>query len=94
MKIYFFKLESYEIEWNLLRLLKNYLTECQERVVLNGQTSSWLNVTASVPPLLFLIYINDLTDEITSSCKIFAEIHQFFGKLGIKATVTFNLIKT
>ena len=80
MKIYFFKLESYGIEWNLLRLLKNYLTECQQRVVLNGQTSSWLNVTASVPPLLFLIYINDLTNEITSSCKKFADDTRSFRK--------------
>ena len=93
MKIYFFKLESYGIEWNLLRLLKNYLTECQQRVVLNGQTSSWLNVTASVPPLLFLIYINDLTDEITSSCKIFADDTSVFWEIGYKSYCNFQLNK-
>ena len=44
-----FKLQSYGMEGSLLRLLKNYLTARQQRVVLNGQTSSWLNVTTSVP---------------------------------------------
>ena len=37
-----FKLQSYGVEGILLRLLKNYLTGRQQRVVLNGQTSSWL----------------------------------------------------
>ena len=58
-----FKLQFYEIEGSLLRLLKNYLTARQQVVVLNGQTSSWLNVTTHSPQgsvlglLLFLIYI-------------------------------------
>ena len=42
------KLQSWGIEVSLLRLLQNYLTALQQRVVLNGQTSSWLSVTAGV----------------------------------------------
>ena len=78
------KLQSYEIEDSLLTLLQNYLTVRQQKVVLKGQTSLWLNVSTSVPqgsvlgPLLFLIYINDLPDEITSSCKIFGDDTLFF----------------
>ena len=44
-----FRLQSFGIEGNLLRLLKNYLTTHQQRVVLNGQTSSRLNITAGDP---------------------------------------------
>ena len=50
--------------------MENHLTDHQQRVVLNGQTSSWENILAEFPqaallrPLLFLIFINDLPDGI------------------------------
>ena len=83
----------------VLTLLKSYLTVCQQIVVLNGQTSSWLNVKTGVPqgsvlgPLLFLIYINDLPDEITSSCKIFADDTSLFSKIENKSYSNFQLNK-
>ena len=60
-----FKLKSYGVDGKLLKLLKNYLTDRQQRVILNGQTPSWQNIYAGVPqgsvlvPLLFLIYVDD-----------------------------------
>ena len=45
------------------------------------------NVYAGVPqgsvlgPILFLIYINDLPDELTSMCKIFADDTSLFSKV-------------
>ena len=59
----------------------------------------WLNVTADVPqgsvlgPLLCLIYINDLPDEITSSCKIFADDTSLFSKIENKSYSNFQLNK-
>ena len=82
-----FKLKTYGAEGNLLKLLENYLTDRQQRVVLNGRTSSWQNIYAGVPqgsvlgPLLFLIYINDLRDRLTSMCKIFADDTSLFSKV-------------
>ena len=39
-----YKLKSYGISGNLLKLIKNYLIDHKQRAVLNGQTSSWERV--------------------------------------------------
>ena len=73
-----FKLEHNGISGNLLSLLKSFLNDRFQRVVLNGQCSNWSSELAGVPqgsilgPLLFLIYINDLPDGLESSVKLFA----------------------
>ena len=82
-----FKLKAYGVEGELLSLLKNYLENREQRVVLNGQTSEWRKIMSGIPqgsvlgPLLFLIYINDLPDGINSLCKIFADDTSLFSKV-------------
>ena len=82
-----FKLQAYGVEGQLLALLKAYLHDRQQRVVLNAQTPDWRKVNSGVPqgsvlgPLLFLIFINDLPDGITSLCKIFADDTSLFSKV-------------
>ena len=39
-----FKLNSHGVEGELLSLLKNYLQNREQRVVLNGQTSGWRKI--------------------------------------------------
>ena len=66
------------ISGNLLSLLTDFLRFGKQRVILNGQSSSWVNINAGVPegsilgPLLSLIYINDLSDNLQCNAKLFA----------------------
>ena len=67
-----YKLTQNGISGNLLNLLEDFLKERKQRVVLNGQVSTWKNINDGVPqgsilgPLLFLIYINGLFADDTS----------------------------
>ena len=80
-----FKLEQIGISGKLHKLLHDFLVNRKQRVVLNGQVSSWSNVKAGVPqgsildPLLFLNYINDLPKDLSSNAKLFADDTSLFS---------------
>ena len=63
----------------LLKWFSSYLLCRRQRVVINGQASKWAYVQAGVPqgsilgPLLFLIYINDIVNELRASVRLFAD---------------------
>ena len=80
-----FKLKQNGISGNLLNVITDFLYQRKQRVVLNGQHSSWTNIEAGVPqvsilePLFFLIYINNLSDGLTSNPKLFADNTSLFS---------------
>ena len=80
-----FKLKQNGISGNLLNVITDFLYQRKQRVVLNGQHSSWTNIEAGVPqvsilePLFFLIYINNLSDGLTSNSKWFADDTSLFS---------------
>ena len=59
-------------------------SERKQRTVLNGRCSSWGDTLAGVPqdsilgPLLFLVYINDLTTDLKCNVKLFADDKSLF----------------
>ena len=70
-----------------------YLSNRFQRVVLNGQTSSWRPILDGVPkgsilgPLLFLIYVNDMPNGLKSNVKLFADDTSILALSRIKMTV-------
>ena len=56
-----------------------FLSDRKQRVVVDGAASSFSSVESGVPqetvlgPLLFLIFINDINNNITSNIRLFAD---------------------
>ena len=59
------------------KLLINYLHNRKQRVTINGQESGWKPILSGVPqgpvlgPILFLLYINDLADDLECNPNLF-----------------------
>ncbi len=63
----------------LLKFFESYLHNRKQRVSLNGFHSDYAEIESGVPqgsvlgPLLFLVYINDLENNLKSNVKFFAD---------------------
>ena len=74
-----FKLRQLGNEGRLLDWFKSYLENRRQRVVINGVTSEWKFINAGVPqgsilgPILFLVYINDLVENLETMPYLFAD---------------------
>ena len=73
------KLEPYGINGNILSCLEAWLTQREQQVTIEGDKSSKAKVASGVPqgtvqgPLMFLLYINDIGNDITSKIRLFAD---------------------
>ena len=81
------KLKAHGIGDSITDWIKQWLTDRRQRVVADGEVSTWKSVLSGVPqgsvlgPILFLIYINDLDDSITSNVLKFADDTKLFRKV-------------
>ena len=73
------KLKSYGISGPIFSLISSFLSNRRLRVVLDGKSSQEYPVNAGVPqgsilgPALFLLYINDLPDDVICDIAIYAD---------------------
>jgi ribonucleases P/MRP protein subunit RPP40 len=78
------KIKSLGIAENVYNWIEDWLRDRKQRVVFLGGDSEWIRVTSGVPqgsvlgPLLFLIYINDIDDSVSSKLFKFADDTKVF----------------
>ena len=80
------KLKSYRISDQIFGFISSYFSNRQLRVVLGEKFSQEYPVNAGVPqgfvlgPKLFLLYINDLRDDVISNICIYADNTTLYSK--------------
>ena len=80
------KLKSQGMGNSIINWIEQWLTDRKQRVVVDGEVSSWKSVLSGVPqgsvvgPLLFLVYINYLEEGVTGSILKFADDTKLFRK--------------
>ncbi|MCG8075582.1 MAG: hypothetical protein JAY75_05000 [Candidatus Thiodiazotropha taylori] len=86
------KFHLYGIRGSTLNCIRTFLGNRTQTVVLDGEESRSVPVTSGVPqvpvrgPLIFLVYINDLPDELTSQVRLFASYMAVYLTVGVRKT--------
>ena len=81
------KLKARGIGNGMINWIEKWFIDSRQRVVVDGEVSNWKSVLSGVlqrsvlGPILFLIYINDLDDDITSKVLTFADDTKVFRKI-------------
>ena len=88
------KLSAHGIQGKVLEWIQAFLSEREQRVLVNGTSSQPAPVTSGIPqgsvvgPMLFVMYINDLPDVCTSNVKLFADDTKLFTRSDDEAATT------
>ena len=78
------KLKAYGIGESMINWIQAWLTDRRQRVIVEGEISNWKPVLSGLPqgsllgPILFLIFINYLDDDLSSKVLKFADDTKVF----------------
>ena len=81
------KVESYGIKGEILGWITAFLSNRTQQVTVNGESSEFKKVTSGIPQgsvlglLLFVIFINDLPEQVNSECYLFADDTRIFREI-------------
>ena len=82
-----FTIERHGIDGSALQWFRNFLTGRMQRVVIRDTCSSWTPVLSGVPqgtilgPVLFILYVNDISSGILSTVKLYADDTKVYSKI-------------
>ena len=85
------KLKAYGISGSVYEWIDEYLSGRSQVVVVNGEKSNEAPVISGIPqgtflgPLLFVVYINDLLDNISSNGLMYADDTKIFREISSRA---------
>ena len=81
------KVENYGIKGEILGWIAAFLSNRTQQVTVNGESSEHKNVTSGIPqgsvlgPLLFVIFINDLPEQVKSEIFLFTDDTKIFRQI-------------
>ena len=81
------KLKAYGIIGKYYNWIRDFLSNRRQRVIVGNEKSEWEPVKSGIPqgsvlgPLMFVIFINDLPDAVSSTIKIFADDTKMYRQI-------------
>ena len=73
------QVETFGISGKVLKWIEAFLTDRQQKVLVNGAESSWAHVKSGIPqgsilgPVLFTLFVNDIPDKIKTYISLYAD---------------------
>lgn len=81
------KLEGYGIHGNLLRWISSYLHNRSQLINIKWHLSAPVTISSGVPqgshlgPLLFIVFINDLVQQLSCPCLLYADDLKIYSSI-------------